>query len=99
MGTLDMKKTRLLALLASVFAGGLFTPAGAQEEGFEVPFFIGSAYTVCTLEKEGLLKSDIARDFLRGLTDQDETSESVQEAYKALREDPDLKDCPLPPAK
>ncbi|EAU73079.1 hypothetical protein RS9916_26249 [Synechococcus sp. RS9916] len=94
-----MNKIRLLVLFASVFAGGLFTPAGAQEEGFEVPFFIGSAYTVCTLAKEGLLGREIARDFLKGLTDQDETSESVQQAYKALRDDPDLKDCPLPPAR
>ena len=94
-----MKQIRLLVLCATVFAGGLFAPAGAQEEAFEVPFFIGSAYTVCTLEKEGLLRREIARDFLKGLADPDETSGSVQEAYKALRDDPDLKDCPLPPAQ
>ena len=95
-----MKKTRLLALFATVFAGGLCSPpADAQDQGFEVPFFIGSAYTVCTLAKEGLLGREIARDFLKGLTDPDETSGSVQEAYKALRDDPDLKDCPLPPAQ
>ena len=93
-----MKQIRLLVLCATVFAGGLFTPAGAQEEAFEVPFFIGSGYTVCTLEKEGLLRRDIARDFLKGLTDQDETAGSVQAAYKALREDPGIKNCPLPPA-
>lgn len=95
-----MKKARLLALFATVFAGGLCAPpVDAQDQGFEVPFFIGSGYTVCTLEKEGLLGRNIARDFLKGLTDQDDTSESVEAAYKALREDPDIKNCPLPPSK